>query len=73
MKVSGIFGYAVGIMQTLTRQIIEADFTNRVVFDHQLARILPGSSQSRHNLVNRALKAGELIRLKRGAYVLAEP
>ena len=57
-------------MQTLTRQIIEADLANRVLSDIQLARLVEGSPQRRHSLVNRAIKAGELLRLRRGSYVL---
>ncbi|MES9951026.1 MAG: hypothetical protein ABW118_18860 [Candidatus Thiodiazotropha sp.] len=60
-------------MQTLTQQVIELGLTNRVLTDTQLARLLEGSPQRRHNLVNRAIKAGELLRLRRGSYLLAEP
>ncbi len=45
---------------------------NRVLTDAQLARIVEGSQQRRHSLVNRALKAGELLRLRRGTYLLAD-
>lgn len=58
-------------MQTLTRQIIDLGLSNRVLTDNQLARLLEGSQQRRYNLVNRALKAGELLRLRRGCYLLA--
>lgn len=57
-------------MQTLTRHIIDSGLSNRVLTDTQLARVLDGSQQRRHNLVNRALKAGELLRLRRGRYLL---
>lgn len=57
-------------MQTLTRQIIDNGLENRVLSDAQLARLIEGSPQRRHSLVNRALKAGELLRLRRGSYVL---
>jgi hypothetical protein len=43
----------------------------RVLYDTQLARLLEGTPQRRHHLVNRAMKAGELLRLQRGVYVLA--
>lgn len=46
--------------------------SNRVFTEAQLARLVEGSDQRRHNLVNRALKAGELVRLRRGTYLLAE-
>ncbi len=59
-------------MQTLTEQLIDARLANRVITDAQLTRLLSGSMQRRHNLVNRAIKAGELCRLRRGSYLLAE-
>jgi len=59
-------------MQTLTEQLIDEGFKNRVIVDTQLARLISGTPQRRHNLVNRAMKAGELLRLRRGAYLLAE-
>lgn len=59
-------------MQTLTQQVIELGLTNRIMTDTQLARLLEGSRQRRHNLVNRAIKAGELHRLRRGYYLLAD-
>jgi hypothetical protein len=57
-------------MQTLTQQLIDAGLANRVITEGQLARILSGSPQRRYNLVNRALKTGELQQLKRGRYLL---
>lgn len=57
-------------MQTLTQQVIEEGLANRVLSDAQLARLIEGSPQRRHSLVNRAMKAGELLRLRRGSYVL---
>lgn len=57
-------------MQTLTQTVINAGFSTKVLHDAQLAVLLEGSAQRRYNLVNRALKAGELVRLKRGCYVL---
>jgi len=57
-------------MQTLTRHVIENGLANRVLSETQLARLIEGSPQRRHNLVNRALGAGELLRLRRGSYVL---
>ena len=59
-------------MQTLTEQLIDASFKNRVIADTQLARLISGTPQRRHNLVNRAMNAGELLRLRRGTYVLAD-
>lgn len=59
-------------MQTLTEQLLDAGFADRVFSDSQLSRLLEGSSQRRYNLVNRAMKAGELIRLSRGLYMLPD-
>ena len=60
-------------MQTLTKQLIDLDLSNRVLTDAQLARVIEGSKQRRYHLVHRAIKAGELLRLRRGSYLLAEP
>ncbi len=57
---------------TLTQQIIDNEQSNRVLSDQQLARMLGGSDRRRYGQVNRAIKAGELIRVKRGIYVLAD-
>jgi predicted transcriptional regulator of viral defense system len=58
-------------MKTLTEKIIESQLVNRVFNDAELGRVLGGSKARRYGLVNRALKAGELLRVKRGLYVLA--
>jgi hypothetical protein len=57
-------------MTTLVKQIIDNDKANQVLNDRQLARLLKGSDQRRYGQVNRAIKAGQLIRVKRGIYVL---
>ena len=59
-------------MQSLTERLIELELANRVLSDTQLARVVGGSPQRRYGLVNRAMKAGELLRLTRGSYLLAE-
>ena len=53
-------------MQTLTKQLLELGLANRFLTDNQLARLIDGSSQRRYHLVNRAMKAQELIRLLLG-------
>lgn len=58
-------------MQTLTKEIISQNLTNRIIVDKQLSRFIEGSPQRRYHLVNRALKAGELIRVQRGIYTLS--
>lgn len=57
-------------MQTLTENLIALTLNNRVLSDTQLGRVITGTDQRRYHLVNRALKAGELHRLRRGLYVL---
>jgi predicted transcriptional regulator of viral defense system len=59
--------------QTLTSILMEHGMTRPLVSDMQLARVVEGSSQRRYNLVNRALKSGELHRLRRGLYLLSRP
>lgn len=58
-------------MNKLTIEITNAGYADRLLTDRQLARIVGGSPQRRYGLVNRALKANELIRLQRGLYMLA--
>lgn len=59
-------------MQTLTQQLAEVGLNDRILTDHQLRRLVVGTDQRRHHLVSRAMKAGELVRLRRGLYVLAD-
>jgi hypothetical protein len=59
-------------MQTLTQKLINQGLNNRLLTEKQLARVLQGSPPRRYGLVNRALKAGELRRLTRGSYLLAD-
>jgi hypothetical protein len=50
--------------------LIDRTLNNRVLSEAQLGRLVIGSDQRRYHLVNRAMKAGELHRLRRGLYVL---
>jgi predicted transcriptional regulator of viral defense system len=59
-------------MQTLTKELLKKGLANRPLADTELKWLLQGSAQRRHNLVNRALRAGELIRLRRGHYVVSD-
>jgi predicted transcriptional regulator of viral defense system len=59
-------------MNSLIQQLSDAGYTDRILSDRQLARILGGSAQRRYGLVNRALKCRSLVRIKRGSYVLAD-
>lgn len=58
-------------MTPLAKQVIAEGQGDRILTDRQLARLIGGSAESRYGLVNRAVKAGELLRVKRGLYVLA--
>lgn len=58
-------------MAGLVKQIADAGYADRILSERQLSRIVEGSAASRYGLVNRALKDGSLIRLKRGLYVLS--
>lgn len=58
-------------MQTLTETLVEQGLSDRLLSERQLERILGDSPGRRYGLVNRALKASELIRVRRGLYVLA--
>lgn len=60
-------------MQTLTKILLQQGLTNHLLSATQLARVIPGTDQRRHNLVNRAAKAGELHRLRRGLYMVPKP
>lgn len=57
-------------MQTLTKLLLDQGLQNHILTDAQVARLIEGSAQRRHSLVNRAIKAGELQRVRRGLYLL---
>ena len=59
-------------MQTLAQKLIDQGLENRVLTEKQLARVLEGGRQRRYGLVNRAINSGELHRLSRGRYLLAD-
>ncbi|MFW2372628.1 MAG: type IV toxin-antitoxin system AbiEi family antitoxin domain-containing protein [Gammaproteobacteria bacterium] len=67
----GIF-YIISTMTPLSKHIINSGQANHVLNDRQLARLLGGSDERRYGQVNRALNKGELLRVKRGLYVLAD-
>ena len=57
-------------MNSLVEQVRAAGFGTSVITERQLSEILGGSDARRYGLVNRALKDGTLLRLKRGLYYL---
>ena len=58
-------------MSTLAQQVSTAGYADRLFSEQQLRELLGGGDARRYGLVNRALKDGSLIRLKRGIYMLA--
>lgn len=58
-------------MQTLTETLLQQDLGNRVLTQAQLERALDADPAARYGLVNRALKANELVRVRRGLYLLS--
>lgn len=57
-------------MSRLIDQLDKAGYAGRVITERQLASFVEGSKARRYGLVNRALKDGSLVRLKRGLYIL---
>lgn len=58
-------------MAALAKEISAAGLAGRILDERQLAELVGGSAARRYGLVNRAIKEGALIRVKRGKYVLA--
>ena len=59
-------------MTPLTEIIIDSGNADRIFSAHQLERLLGGGDVRRYGLVNRALKSGELLKARRGLYVLED-
>jgi len=59
-------------MTPLTEIIIDSGNADRILSVHQLERLLRGSGARRYGLVNRAFKSKELLKARRGLYVLAD-
>lgn len=59
-------------MNPLATQISQSTLADRIFDETQLAAILGGSDARRYALVNRALKDGSLIRLKRATYMMGQ-
>jgi len=58
-------------MTPLTELIIKSGNQHRILSSKQLERLLGGSDARRYGMVNRALKSGELLKVRRGLYVLS--
>ena len=50
----------------------EQNIQDHILSDHDLSVILGGTAASRYGLVNKAIKRGDLLRIRRGVYVLAK-
>jgi hypothetical protein len=59
-------------MTTLTEKIIEVGFYDHVLTDVDLNSLLDGTPAARYGMVNKALKKKELIKIRRGLYLLAD-
>lgn len=59
-------------MTTLKDKIIEAHFADQILTDVDLNGLLDGTDAARYGMVNKALKKGELIKIRRGLYILAD-
>ncbi len=59
-------------MSTLKDKIIDMGFSDHILTDVDLNNLLDGTAAARYGMVNKALKKGELIKIRRGLYLLAE-
>lgn len=53
-----------------TEKLISSGLTTKVFTEQDLCRIFQGTPASRYALINKAIKANEIIQLKRGVYLL---
>lgn len=59
-------------MSSLAQQVIAAGLADRILSERQLGNLLGGGNARRYGLVNRAIKDGSLLRVKRGTYLLSQ-
>lgn len=59
-------------MSSLAQQITAAGLADHILSERQLGDLLGGGDARRYGLVNRALKDGSLLRVKRGTYLLGK-
>ena len=57
-------------MSSLAEQVSSAGLADRILSERRLGDLLGGGDARRYGLVNRALKDGSLVRVKRGIYLL---
>ena len=58
-------------MNIITEKVLEI-LKKDVFTDQDVAMLFPGSNDSRYGLMKRALKSGQIIRLRRGIYCLSK-
>jgi len=59
-------------MTTIKDKIIEAGFADRILTDVDLSNLSGGTPAARYGMVNKALQKAELIKIRRGLYLLAD-
>lgn len=59
-------------MTTLKDKIITTALTDHVLTDVDLNALLDGTPAARYGMVNKALKKGDLVKIRRGLYLLAD-
>ena len=59
-------------MTTLKDKIIEAGFADRILTNSVLISLLDATDAARYGMVNKALKKGDLIKVRRGLCLLAD-
>src|SRR3546814_16644448 len=59
-------------MSSLARAASASGLADHILSERRLGDLLGGSDARRYGLVNRALKDGSLIRIKRGVYLLGQ-
>jgi hypothetical protein len=59
-------------MTTLSDKIIEAGFVDHILTDVDLNGLLSGTPAARYGMVNKALRKDELIKIRRGLYIVAD-
>lgn len=59
-------------MSSLVQQVTAAGLADHILSERQLGNLLGGGDARRYGLVNRAIKDGTLLRVKRGTYLLGK-
>jgi len=59
-------------MTILKDKLVESGFSDHILTDVDLGNLSDGTPAARYGMVNKALKKGEIIKLRRGLYLLAD-